>query len=1026
MSIFGSPAASAGRRTGRRLLASTAALSTGLVGMAPAFAAELVSAELVGTQNVVEVEQGQTASFTINLSAVERAVCGSTHTAAVKNTYSISAAGGAVNAGTSFSSNVNFTANGPAQGANCSLTGGDTVAATIAANAATPVGDYNVLLSTAAGTTRVSSSNASGQKLNDSTATTLIFRVRPPANTAPAPGTNPANATGAEGSTLSTSGSFTDRDGNLSSIAVTAGAGTVTADQGPDGKLSGSWSWSLPTNDNVSGSVTVTATDAFGLTATQTFTYESTNVAPRVSAAANDASGNEGDTLGTRGTFADVSGDPLTITKLSGAGAVRDNGDGTWSWSLATTNETSGTVEVQAADGDGGVRTDVFEFTAANVAPGVRTDAQDVAGDEGSPLGNAGAFSDVPADTLTLRKTGDGTLTPGAANGEWTWSVDGADNGTDLVSVTANDGTTDSTPDSFRYTVRNVAPAVAVHAPPASGDEGTRLTGGGTFSDVATDPLTITKVSGPGTVTGNPNGTWTWSYDGTDDETATVVVKADDGDGGITQDSFPVTVRNAAPTVLRSAADATGSEGNTLVTRGAFSDVPADTVTITKGASDPGTLVANQDGTWSWSMGTTDQTSGTVTVTATDDNGGVVTDTFDFEAVNVAPQITQAAVDATGNEGTTLTTRGAFGDVAADNITVTKVSGPGTVTDNGDGTWSYSLAAADDLSASVVVQARDKDGAVSDTDEFTVTASNLAPAVGTSPTDQSGLEGGTLTTTGSFTDVAADTITISKESGDGTVTVGPNNTWSWSLTASDDASGTVVVKADDGEGGVTRSTFTYAAGNVAPTLSTLTTTGATGTACLSGNTVGLKFTVTDPSSADVMSGTINWGDGQTSTFSDRSVDTNHAYAPGSYTITVNVSDDDGGAAAQKTATVSRQYAVGAIQSPYNADGTSVFKYGSTAPVKVRITDCSNAAVSGLAPTIRVALASSVTPGTAINETVDSTSAADTTGVMRYDAASGNYIYNLATKSLADGDAKYIVEVNNSGTKVQQGFGLRTK
>ena len=95
-------------------------------------------------------------------------------------------------------------------------------------------------------------------------------------------------------------------------------------------------------------------------------------------------------------------------------------------------------------------------------------------------------------------------------------------------------------------------------------------------------------------------------------------------------------------------------------------------------------------------------------------------------------------------------------------------------------------------------------------------------------------------------------------------------------------------------------------------------------------------------------------------------------------------------------------------------------------MKVRITDCNNAPVSGQAPTIRVALASSATPGAGINETVDSVSAADTTGVMRYDAASGNYIYNLATKSLPDGDAKYVVEVNNSGVKVQQTFGLRSK
>ncbi len=157
------------------------------------------------------------------------------------------------------------------------------------------------------------------------------------------------------------------------------------------------------------------------------------------------------------------------------------------------------------------------------------------------------------------------------------------------------------------------------------------------------------------------------------------------------------------------------------------------------------------------------------------------------------------------------------------------------------------------------------------------------------------------------------------------------------------------------------------------------------------------------------------------------MDTTHSYQPGTYTITVNVSDDDNGAATAQTGSVNRNYAISAIGAPYNADGSSVFKYGSVAPVKVRITDCNNAPVAGLAPTIKVALASSSTPGAPVNETAESVSNADTTGVLRYDATAGQYIYNLATKSLSDGDARYTVTVALSATnKVSQGFGLRTK
>ena len=1011
-----------GREASRRVLAGAVLLGTGVAGVQPALAAELVAAELVGTQNVVEVVQGASATFTISLSAVDKAACGSTHTAKVKNAFSISGAPApTVTSGDAFSPVVGFAA--PGTGTNCDITGGGNVSATVGAARDTPVGTYTATLSNGAGTTVVTSSNQNGGKLADTTATTLTFRVVAPANTAPAGGNAPTAADGVEGSTLTTSGSFTDVDGNLASVAVTSGPGTLTADLGPGGKPSGSWSWSLPTSDQTSGTVTVTATDAGGLTATQTFAYGATNVAPRVTVAASDATGTEGQTLAATGTFADVAGDTLTITRSAGDGTVVDNRDGTWTWSLDATNETSGTVTVEASDGDGGTQTDTFEYSAANVAPGVRTAAVDAVGNEGSTLTAAGAFSDVPADRLTITSAGAGELAD-RGDGTWSWSLAAADDASGTVTVTATDGVAGGT-DEFTYTVRNVAPAVAVAAGDATGDEGTLLTSGGTFADVAADALTITKVSGPGAVVGRADGTWTWSLEGTDDLTEDVVVKAVDGDGGEQTDTFAVTVRNAAPIVVASAADATGSEGNTLVTSGRFADVPADALTITQ-TSGAGTLAVGADGRWSWSLGTTDQTSGTVEITATDDDGGTITDTFEYRAVDVAPQLVDAADDATGVEGDTLTASGAFADVAADAIRVVQVSGPGTVTDLGGGAWSYRLPTTDQVSGTVEVKAVDKDGTESVVDAFTVTATNVAPAVGAAGTSQSGSEGGTLTTSGSFTDVAADAITITQRSGDGAVTDHGDGTWSWSLATTDDAAGTVVLEADDGDLGVTTTSFTYAAGNVAPSLSTLTVTGNTGTACVTGNTVTVRFTVTDPGSADTLAGAISWGDGRTTPFTGRTVEATHAYAPGVYSIGVTVSDDDRGAAAPRTASVARTYAMSAIQAPYNADGTSVFKYGSVAPVKVRITDCTNTPVAGLAPTVTVALASSSAPTAAVNETPDSVSAADTTGVLRFDPASGSYVYNLATKSLSDGDARYTVTVAGGGSRSSQGFGLRSK
>ncbi len=236
------------RRAVQRLLAGGVVLGTGLFSVQPVFAAELVTAELVGAQNVVRVEQGSSADFTINLTASGNAACGATSTAKVKTGFSISAAG-TVGSGTAFSSPVNFSSPGTGNG-NCDITGGGNVAATISANRATPVGTYTVVLSDAQDTTEVSNSNTSGGKLNDATPTTLTFEVVAPVvvNRAPAAGNAPQAANGNEGAVLQTSGSFTDADGDLTSI--TASSGTLIADRTADDKLSGSWRWELPTTDN--------------------------------------------------------------------------------------------------------------------------------------------------------------------------------------------------------------------------------------------------------------------------------------------------------------------------------------------------------------------------------------------------------------------------------------------------------------------------------------------------------------------------------------------------------------------------------------------------------------------------------------------------------------------------------------------------------------------------------------------------------------------------------------------------------
>jgi hypothetical protein len=86
-----------------------------------------------------------------------------------------------------------------------------------------------------------------------------------------------------------------------------------------------------------------------------------------------------------------------------------------------------------------------------------------------------------------------------------------------------------------------------------------------------------------------------------------------------------------------------------------------------------------------------------------------------------------------------------------------------------------------------------------------------------------------------------------------------------------------------------------------------------------------------------------------------------------------------------------------VLQPVNADGTSVFKLGSTIPVKFKLTGACAGNPGLVANIYFYKVSNSEGP---VNEAT-STSAADTGTVFRYDGGD-QYIYNLGTKSLSPG------------------------
>jgi hypothetical protein len=502
-----------------------------------------------------------------------------------------------------------------------------------------------------------------------------------------------------------------------------------------------------------------------------------------------------------------------------------------------------------------------------------------------------------------------------------------------------------------------------------------------------------------------------------------------------------VVVSNHNPTVETDAGNVSGSEGSALSNNGAFADQDTnDTLTITK-KSGLGTVTDNGDGTWSWSYTPADNGSGTVEVQASDGKPGstAAVDTFTWTANNVAPTATFNSPDVA--EGTNISlSLTSPSDPAGSNDTLSYAfdcgDGNGYVADS-DGATTCSTN--DNGTRSVKGKIMDEDGGSTEYTD-TVAISNVAPTA-TFGNNGPVNEGSNinLSLTGAADASSVDTAAgfqyrFDCGTGSGYGSWGTDS--STSCPTTDNGTRSVKAEIKDKDGGSTEYTDTVTVNNVAPVLSALSLSGNTGTACLSGNTVDLSFSFSDVGTDDSHSGTINWGDGNTTPFTSSPQNVQHTYGAGTYTITVTVNDDDNGQDSD-TASVSKLYSMSGILSPFNSDplNYSVWKYGSTIPVKVQITDCNGVSVPGLAPKLGTSLANASTPAPSINEDVFSTSNADTGNVLRY--SDGQYIYNFNSKSnaITDQNATYWMSVkgfdaNNkvvtNPAQVDRKFGIKSK
>ena len=801
-----------------------------------------------------------------------------------------------------------------------------------------------------------------------------------------------------------------------------------------------------------------------------TITVNAVNDAPV--AASDSYSTNEDTNLSTTATTGVLNNDTdvdtphssLTAVLVAGpshAASFTLNADGSFSYTPAPNYNGSDSFTYKANDGslNSNIATVSLTVYAVNDAP-VCSNVS-LTTDEDTPGDVAPDCTDVDGDTLTYSiVSGASHGTASVVSGLLHYSPAANYNGSDSFTYQANDGFLDSNTATVNVTVNavNDPPVVTLTGSAGNVDEGSTFHFTYTTTDPDTGETFSDTITGcPGSVTNDVidpttgDGSFDCSFpDGPSAHTVTVTVS----DGELTgDDDSAVTVDNVAPTIAISGAASVNEGSSYSLTLGAVTDPGTDTVSsyvVHWGDGNTDTYTSNGVKTHTYADGPNNYA---ITVDLTDEDGTYL-DRANAKSVtvdNVAPTATLAN-NGPVNEGSpaTVSFSNQFDPSSTDTAAGFHYAFSCT---NGVLPTTYAAASssssttctfADNGSYTVSGRIFDKDDGYT-TYTTTVVVNNVAPTAtftASSPINEGSSStlsftaasdpSSTDTSAGSHYSFACDGLTASLASTYATAGTASSTTCAFA----DNGFYTVRGRIFDKDSGYTDYSATVIVNNMAPVVSALTLTGGTGTACLAGNQTSLSFSFSDAGANDApWAIDINWGDGSHTMASTNTQGAQgpftHTYGPGVFTVSVKVTDKDGGygTSSSSTGAVSHLYTASGVLQPVNDtqahQDPSIFKYGSTIPVKIRVTDCTGAAVSGLSPQISVKKIAGSTPPSGVDETITSTSGADSGTTMRYDGA-GQYIYNLATKSLSDSTATYQITITGPFADVTALFGTKNK
>jgi uncharacterized repeat protein (TIGR01451 family) len=561
----------------------------------------------------------------------------------------------------------------------------------------------------------------------------------------------------------------------------------------------------------------------------------------QLSGSANDPGDNDDPTLTYHWT-ADVTGID------AGGQCTFDNADSKTA-KVTCTDDGSFKVKLVATDDDGASSTEsVANLTVANVDP-VAHAGGPYSGNEGSAIKLHGSATDAGTNDTFLWKW-EYTAGEGFINGA-TCSFDNAtlqepnitcnDNGTvKLTLVVKDDNGGESDPSEATLNVLNVDPVADA--------------GGGTngYSGSEGSPV---HLYGSATDAGsNDTFTWSWQYVGlnidpgatcsfndplakqptvtcTDNGTVKLTLTVHDDDGGSDTDDATLTLANVAPVANAGGGTSgySGAEGDAIQLNGSATDQGANdkiaykwTATAT-GIDAGGACSFDDDTKTNAKITCTDDANGghfTVSLVATDDDGGVsVASTANLTVTNANP-VADAGTGYSGNEGTAVSLTGTESDPGTnDQLTHSWSYTTGSGVDAG-ATCSFSpsntalsptIKCTDDGTYQVSLTVNDDDGG-SSTSNASLTLANVDPVISSftqadpnsSALPSTVVIGGTLNLRAVFSDLGTnDTYTGQVDCGTGSYgnATSTSSPYEPSCTFSSIGPKTIKVKVSDDDNG---------------------------------------------------------------------------------------------------------------------------------------------------------------------------------------------------------------------------------